>query len=107
MGAEFSLNMTQARIRYRSVSRVIAHEPPNLLTWESFGRWRGHRIVGGQRWEYRLDEIGEATEVCLTYRWGYSRFALLTLWLPGYVRRVRRTLPDSLANLAAAAETPG
>ena len=36
--------------------------------------------------------------------WGYARMPLLTVWLPGFTRRMRPAMERSLENLAALAD---
>ena len=105
LGAEFSMGMQQLGQRYRSLSKVVEYDEGRRLTWETVGVWRGHRIVGGQRWRWILAPCpGGGTTVRHTYLWGYARLPLLTVWLPGYPARARRTLPRSLSRLAALLE---
>lgn len=96
------MGMQQLGRRYRSLSRVVEYEEGRRLAWESVGDWHGHRIVGGQRWRWTLTPLpGGGTSVQHTDLWGYARLPLLTIWLPGYPARARRTLPRSVAQLAA------
>ena len=98
--------MRQSRWRYRSTSRVVEFDEGTLIAWASTGVWRGRRIVGGQRWRWRLTPVGNGTRVEHSYVWGYALLPVLTVWLPGYPRRAAATLPQSLARLAAAVD-PG
>ena len=104
LGAEFTMGMQQLGRRYRSVSRVVELEEGRRITWESLGVWRGHRVVGGQRWRWTLTPTEAGTEVEHAYLWGYARLPLLTVWLPGYPARARRTMSRSLERLAAVLE---
>ena len=102
LGAEFTMGMAQLGRRYRSLSTVVEYEEGRRLTWETVGVWHGHRIIGGQRWRWTLTpRPGGGTAVEHTYLWGYARLPLLTVWLPGYPARARRTLRRSLLRLAA------
>jgi hypothetical protein len=94
--------MQQSRWRYRSTSTVVEFLEGQLVTWASMGVWRGHRIVGGQRWRWELQPAGSGTLVRHSYLWGYARLPRLTVWLPGYPARAAATLPRSLELLEAA-----
>jgi len=102
-GAEFSMNMRQFFLHYRSLSRVVEFDEGRRITWESMGAWRGHKVIGGQRWRYVLIPSGKSTAVTLSYLWSYARWPLLTVWLPGYPARARTTLPRSLSRLSVLA----
>jgi len=99
-GSEFTMGMRQVGRAYRSFSRVVEFEEGRRIAWESMGTWRGHQTVGGQRWRWVLTPTEGGTLVQHSYVWGYARLALLTVWLPGFPRRARRSLHRSLANLA-------
>lgn len=99
LGDRFSMAMTQARLPYRSVNHVVEYEQGRLITWETSGRWRGRVVVGGQRWRYELTPDGDGTLVHHSYLWGHARWALLTIALPGYPRRMRATMPKTLVRL--------
>jgi hypothetical protein len=60
----------------------------------------GHSLVGGQRWRYILQPNAAGTLVAHGYVWGYARMPLLTIWLPGFPRRMQPAMERSLANLA-------
>jgi len=76
-------------------------EPDRRIAWQSTGRkWRGHSLVGGQRWRYILQPNPAGTLVEHAYVWGYAHMPLLTIWLPGFPRRMRPVMERSLANLA-------
>lgn len=102
LGSEFTMAMRQSRLRYRSTSRVVEFDEGTLITWASMGVWRGRRIVGGQRWRWRLTPVDNGTRVEHSYVWGYAVLPLLTVRLPGYPRRAVATLPRSLARLEVA-----
>ena len=106
LGSEFSMAMRQGRRRYRSHSRVVEFEQDRLIAWETTGRWRGHRYVGGQRWRYRLTPADGGTQVTQSYVWGYAMLPLLTVWLPGFPARMRRALPQSLRLLEQGTAPP-
>lgn len=99
LGAEFTMSMQQLRTRYRSVNRVVEFEEGRRITWETHGVWRGHPVIGGQRWRWTLTPSPKGTVVQHTYLWGHARLPLLTVWLPRYPARARRTLPGSLSRL--------
>lgn len=103
MGAEFTMAMQQSRWTYRSTSTVVEFVEGRLITWVSAGVWRGHRLVGGQRWAWRLEQSGAATVVRHSYIWGYARLPIMTVWLPGYPRRAQAVLPRSIELLEIAA----
>ncbi|TCP57532.1 polyketide cyclase/dehydrase/lipid transport protein [Tamaricihabitans halophyticus] len=103
LGAEFEMNMRQRR-DYRSVSTVVEYEQDRLLTWETVGRWRGRKVIGGQWWRYRLTPQGQRTLVRHSYLWGRASLPLLTIWLPGFPRRMAPAMRDSLKRLATITE---
>lgn len=104
-GDTFSMSMRQFGLPYCSVNWVLRFEPDRLLEWETTAQWHGHRLVGGQRWRYELLHYGPRTLVRHSYRWGHARWPLLTVWLPGYPRRMARAMPASLARLSALADS--
>jgi len=79
---------------------VVEYQPDRLIAWESGGYWRGVPIVGGQRWRFRLTSRGGVTLVEHAYVWGHPGPPMLTVWLPGYPRRMRPHMERTLANLA-------
>jgi hypothetical protein len=104
LGATFTMGMSQAGASYRSTNLVVEYEPDHRIAWQSTGRWRGRRIVGGQRWRYLLRSHPAGTWVEHAYVWGYATLPLLTVWLPGFTRRMRPAMERTLANLAELAE---
>ena len=101
LGDTFTMGMSQAGKAYRSMNEVVEFEPDRRIAWQSTGRkWRGHSLVGGQRWRYILQPNPAGTLLEHACVWGYARTPLLTIWLPGF------PLPDAmghgtqLANLA-------
>lgn len=55
LGDTFTMGMSQAGKAYRSINQVVEFEPDRRIAWQSTGRkWRGHSLVGGQRWRYIL-----------------------------------------------------
>ncbi len=99
LGARFSMAMQQGPLRYRSVNEVTEFEEDRALSWRTTGQWRGHTVVGGQWWRYRLEPVDGGTLVRHTYEWGRAMFPLLTVWLPRYPQRMARTMPQSLTRL--------
>jgi hypothetical protein len=79
-------------------------KPDRRIAWQSTGNRRGHSLVGGQRWRYILQPNPAGTLVEHAYAWGYARLPLLTIWLPGFPRRMRPAIERSLANLATVVE---
>ena len=100
LGSEFTMGMQQYGRGYRSLSRVVEFEEDRRIAWESMGTWRGHKIVGGQRWRWTLTPSAAGTTVAHSYLWGYARWPLLTVCLPKYPARAGATLPRSLHRLA-------
>ena len=97
----FTMGMSQACKAYRSMNEVVEFEPDRRIAWQSTGRkWRGHSLVGGQRWRYILQPNPAGTLLEHAYVWGYARTPLLTIWLPGFPCRMRGAMERSLANLA-------
>jgi hypothetical protein len=103
LGDTFTMGMSQAGRAYRSVNQVVEFEPDRRIAWRSTGTGRGHSLIGGQRWRYILHRDPAGTVVEHTYVWGYARMPLLTIWLPGFPRRMRPAMERSLANLASLA----
>jgi len=103
-GSTFTMEMRQAGRRYRSMNKVVEYAENELITWASTGTWRGRTIIGGQRWRWQLLPHPEGTLVRHSYVWGYARWPMITLWLPGYPARARRTLPESLSRLRKLAD---
>lgn len=97
--ATFTMAMRQARWPYRSTNRVVEYVQDALIAWESTGTWRNRTIVGGQRWRWSLFPHSHGTLVQHSYIWGYARWPMITVWLPGYPARARHTLPRSLSQL--------
>ncbi len=54
---------------------------------------------------YILHPDRAGTLVEHAYVWGYAWMPLLTVWLPGFPRRMRPAMERSLENLAALADT--
>jgi uncharacterized protein YndB with AHSA1/START domain len=106
LGSEFSMAMRQGRRRYRSHSRVVEFEQDRRIAWETTGRWRGHRYVGGQRWRYVLVPVDGGTQVTQSYVWGYAMLPMLTVWLPRFPARMERAMPQSLRLLEQATTQP-
>ena len=104
LGSEFTLQMRQHGLGYRSLSRVVEHRQNRRIAWESMGVWRGHKIVGGQRWRWILTPGEEGTMISHSYVWGYARWPLVTVRLPGYPAKAERSLPLSLQRLRRLAE---
>lgn len=100
LGARFSMGMRQAWLPYRSVSTVVEFEQDRLIAWSSAGEVAGRRVVGGQRWRFVLSPHGEGTLVQHSYVWGYAGARRLTVELPGYPRRMRTAMAESLRHLA-------
>jgi uncharacterized protein YndB with AHSA1/START domain len=101
LGDTFTMGMSQAGKAYRSMNEVVEFEPDRRIAWQSTGRkWRGHSLVGGQRWRYILQPNPAGTLVEHAYVWGYAHMPLLTIWLPGFPRWMRPVMERSLANLA-------
>jgi uncharacterized protein YndB with AHSA1/START domain len=107
LGDIFTMEMSQAGKAYRSTNEVVEFEPDRRIAWRSIGTWRGHIPVGGQRWRYIFHPDPAGTVVEHAYVWGYARMPLLTIWLPGFPRRMRPAMERSLANLAVLANYPG
>ena len=106
LGDIFTMAMSQGRKAYRSTNEVVEYEPDRRIAWRSTGIWRGHLPVGGQRWRYILHPYPSGTLVEHAYVWGYARMPLVTVWLPGFPRRMRPAMERSLDNLAALADKP-
>lgn len=104
LGDIFTMAMSQGGKAYRSTNEVVEFEPDRRITWRSTGTWRGRIPVGGQRWRYILHPDRAGTLVEHAYVWGYARMPLLTVWLPGFPRRMRLAMERSLENLAAVAD---
>jgi hypothetical protein len=101
LGDTFTMRMSQAGKAYRSINQVVEFEPDRRIAWQSTGRkWRGHSLVGGQRWRYIQQPNPAGTLVEHAYVWDYAHMPLLTIWLPGFPRRMRPVMERSLANLA-------
>lgn len=113
-GATFTMNMQQSRFAYASHNQVVEWEPNVLLTWETTGRWHGHRTVGGQWWRWQLlptpdaanssatsegDGASPSTLVRHSYLWGKARLPILTIALPRYPTRMRVAMQQSLERL--------
>ncbi len=64
LGSEFTMGMRQYGRGYRSLSRVVEFEQDRRIAWESMGTWRGHKIVGGQRWRWTLTPTAAGTRWC-------------------------------------------
>jgi hypothetical protein len=107
LGDTFTMGMSQAGRAYRSTNEVVEFEPGRRIAWRSTGTWPGHTIIGGQRWRYVLHRDPAGTLVEHAYVWGYARMPLLTIWLPGFPRRMRPAMERSLANLAILAAERG
>lgn len=118
-GDRFSMGMTQGRIAYRSVNVVVEYEKDRLIAWETWGEFRGRRLVGGQRWRYELTPVegpddadgtvgmdgagsGSATRVTHTYDWSRARLPRLVVELPGFPKRMGPAMATSLERLASA-----
>lgn len=99
LGSRFSMGMRQAWLPYRSVSTVVEFEQDRLIAWSSAGEMAGRRVVGGQRWRFELSPHGEGTLVRHSYVWGYAGARRLTIELPGYPRRMRMAMAESLRHL--------
>jgi uncharacterized protein YndB with AHSA1/START domain len=72
LGDTFTMGMSQAGKAYRSMNEVVEFKPDRRIAWQSTGRkWRGHSLVGGQRWRYILQPNGRhscGTCLCLGLR---------------------------------------
>ncbi|MFG2093904.1 SRPBCC family protein [Streptomyces sp. NPDC048612] len=115
-GDRFSMGMTQGGIAYRSVNVVVEYEKDRLLAWETWGEFRGRRLVGGQRWRYELTPVdgtddadgadgsggGATTRVTHTYDWSRARLPRLVVELPGFPRRMGPAMATTLERLASA-----
>ncbi|MGY5128527.1 SRPBCC family protein [Streptomyces nigrescens] len=112
-GDRFSMGMAQGRIAYRSVNVVVEYEKDRLIAWETWGEFRGRRLVGGQRWRYELTPAdgtdgtdgaggGGTTRVTHTYDWSRARLPRLVVELPGFPRRMGPAMTTTLERLAAA-----
>ncbi|MDT0276242.1 SRPBCC family protein [Blastococcus goldschmidtiae] len=107
LGARVTMGMRQGRLRYRSVNEVTVFEEGRALAWRTTGRWRGHTVVGGQWWRYELTPQDGGTLVRHSYEWGRARLPTVTVRLPGYPRRMARTMPESLRRLELAVLATG
>ncbi|MFI9047863.1 SRPBCC family protein [Streptomyces sp. NPDC053427] len=103
-GDRFGMGMRQKGIAYRSVNVVVEYETDRLIAWETWGEFRGRRLVGGQRWRYELAAAGATTHVTHTYDWSRARLPRLIVELPGYPRRMGPAMGRTLDRLAAAVE---
>ncbi|MEJ8650030.1 SRPBCC family protein [Streptomyces sp. MS1.AVA.3] len=121
-GDRFSMGMAQGRIAYRSVNVVVEYEKDRLIAWETWGEFRGRRLVGGQRWRYELTPVdgaggaegtdgtvgtdgagsGGTTRVTHTYDWSRARLPRLVVELPGFPKRMGPAMATSLERLASA-----
>ncbi|MEU9112593.1 SRPBCC family protein [Streptomyces sp. NPDC048483] len=101
-GDRFSMGMRQGRIPYRSVNVVVEYEKDRLIAWETWGEFRGRRLVGGQRWRYELAATGATTHVTHTYDWSRARLPRLVIELPGYPKRMGPAMTTTLERLATA-----
>ncbi|QIY57157.1 hypothetical protein HEP86_24830 [Streptomyces sp. RPA4-5] len=114
-GDRFSMGMAQGRIAYRSVNVVVEYEKDRLIAWETWGEFRGRRLVGGQRWRYELTPVNGAdgtdgagdgsagtTRVTHTFDWSRARLPRLIVELPGYPRRMGPAMTTTLERLASA-----
>lgn len=99
LGSRFTMGMTQRGASYRSVNTVVEYAPDELIAWETFGEFRGRRIVGGQRWRYELSAESDGTLVRHSYVWGYAGLRWLTIQVPGFPARMQVAIVHSLANL--------
>lgn len=99
LGDRFITAMRQGPTRYRSVSTVVEYEPDRLIAWETWGEVAGRKLIGGQRWRYRLVPAdGGGTTVTEQYDWSHARFPRLIEWL-GYPARMRRAMGQTLDRL--------
>jgi uncharacterized protein YndB with AHSA1/START domain len=103
-GSTFTMAMRQAGTAYRSTNRVVEYQPDRVLAWESGGYWHGRKIVGGQRWRFTMHPHRGGTLIVHAYVWGHASKPLLTVWLPGYPRRMWPAMEQTLANLAQLVE---
>ncbi|MFC9241128.1 SRPBCC family protein [Streptomyces decoyicus] len=118
-GDRFSMGMAQGRIAYRSVNVVVEYEKDRLIAWETWGEFRGRRLVGGQRWRYELTPVdgsdeadgtggtdgagsGGTTRVTHTYDWSRARLPRLVVELPGFPKRMGPAMATSLERLGSA-----
>ncbi|MGW8557018.1 SRPBCC family protein [Streptomyces tubercidicus] len=112
-GDRFSMGMAQRPIAYRSVNVVVEYEKDRLIAWETWGEFRGRRLVGGQRWRYELTPVdgtdgtdgtegGGTTQVTHTYDWSRARLPRLVVELPGFPRRMGPAMTTTLERLASA-----
>lgn len=99
LGSTFTMGMSQASASYRSFNEVVEFEPDRRIAWATVGRWRGHTIIGGQRWRYTLAPDENATTVEHSYVWGHARLAPLVIQLPGFPRRMAPAMERTLAEL--------
>ena len=98
-GARFTMAMRQGPFRYRSVNVVTEFEPDRTLAWRTTGEWRGRTVAGGQWWRYDLLPAPGGTLVRHSYEWGRALFPEVTMRLPGYPRRMARSMPETLRRL--------
>lgn len=104
LGDRFTMSMHQG-LPYRTTNTVVEYESDRLITWETWVEAGGVRLIGGQRWRYRLEPADGGTHVTHSYLWGHSRVAP-TLPALGYPRRMRATMPATLDRLARALDGP-
>ncbi|MGW7487897.1 SRPBCC family protein [Streptomyces sp. NPDC054786] len=112
-GDRFSMGMAQGRVAYRSVNVVVEYEKDRLIAWETWGEFRGRRLVGGQRWRYELTPVEDAggpdgtegrgtTRITHTYDWSRARLPRLVIELPGFPKRMGPAMATTLERLASA-----
>jgi uncharacterized protein YndB with AHSA1/START domain len=102
LGARFGMAMKQGPFSYTSRNEVTVFAPDRALAWRTTGQWRGRTVIGGQWWRYTLLPAESGTLVRHSYEWGRAALATLTVWLPGYPRRMARTMPRTLQRLEEA-----
>jgi len=99
-GAVFSMGMVQAGQSYRTTNHVVEFVENQVITWETVGLWRGRKVIGGQRWRYALEPNGpDSTVLRHSYVWGTARLALITVALPRFPTKMRRTMPQTLERI--------
>jgi hypothetical protein len=103
-GDTFTMWMSQAGASYRSTNLIVEYEPDHRRAWQSTGRWRGRKVVGGQRWRYLLHAHLDGTWVEHAYVGLRDPAATDGLAARLHAQDARPAMERTLANLAELAE---
>jgi len=98
LGTKFGMSM-KLGVPYAITNTVVEFEDGRRIAW---------RHIGGHRWRYELEPVGDSTRVRETYDWSTAMLGTrLYIAATGWPKRAEKAMTQTLERLDAHVTGPG